>query len=287
LLQAHFSRIPLAAAVAGDVEQILPDACRLLQAMVDVISSNGWLAPALACMELSQMVTQALWNSDSILLQVPHFTKELAKRCEAQKILSVSDLLEMEDQQRLQLLNLEPTKLHSIVEFCNGYPDVDVKFDVLDKDKIVAQQKMVMQVTLTRDPDDEEEEELKGVPIVVAPRYPQPKAEGWWLVVGNQVSNELIAIKRVAFKRRVMQERLEFVAPAQGQHKLMLYFMSDSYLGVDQELAFDLKVAAAPTKADDDDDDEGQGQGQDKKEKVQEKEKDKDKDKKHVHKTKQ
>ena len=29
----------------------------------------------------SQMVTQALWNEDSPLLQLPHFTKKLAAAC--------------------------------------------------------------------------------------------------------------------------------------------------------------------------------------------------------------
>jgi hypothetical protein len=41
-----------------DQKAVLVEASRLLQAMVDVVSSSGWLAPALAAMELSQMVTQ-------------------------------------------------------------------------------------------------------------------------------------------------------------------------------------------------------------------------------------
>ena len=57
----------------------------LLQAMVDVVSSNGWLKPALALMELAQMVTQALWDQDSPLLQIPFVTAEAAARCAARE----------------------------------------------------------------------------------------------------------------------------------------------------------------------------------------------------------
>ena len=33
---------------------------RLIQACVDVVSSNGWLSPALAAMELAQMVSDCI-----------------------------------------------------------------------------------------------------------------------------------------------------------------------------------------------------------------------------------
>lgn len=56
-------------------------AIRLIQACVDVLSSNGWLSPALAAMELAQMVTQAMWSKDSYLKQLPFFTSEHIKRC--------------------------------------------------------------------------------------------------------------------------------------------------------------------------------------------------------------
>uniref|UniRef100_A0A8C0U0R2 SEC63 domain-containing protein n=1 Tax=Cyanistes caeruleus TaxID=156563 RepID=A0A8C0U0R2_CYACU len=70
LLQAHLSRMQLSAELQSDTEEILSKAIRLIQACVDVLSSNGWLSPALAAMELAQMVTQ-----------LPHFTSEHIKRC--------------------------------------------------------------------------------------------------------------------------------------------------------------------------------------------------------------
>ena len=48
---------------------------------MDVLSSNGWLSPALSAMELAQMVTQAMWSKDSFLKQLPHFTSDVIKKC--------------------------------------------------------------------------------------------------------------------------------------------------------------------------------------------------------------
>lgn len=47
-LQAHMSRSPLNPDMAADAREVVGKATRLLQAMVDVISSSGWLNPALA-----------------------------------------------------------------------------------------------------------------------------------------------------------------------------------------------------------------------------------------------
>ena len=52
------SRMQLSAELQQDTELILSKAIRLIQACVDVLSSNGWLSPAIAAMELAQMVTQ-------------------------------------------------------------------------------------------------------------------------------------------------------------------------------------------------------------------------------------
>lgn len=81
LVQAHLSRAHLGPDLAADAAGVVGKAGRLLQAMVDVISSSGWLNPALAAMELAQMTTQGLWQRDPVLMQLPHVTRELAAAC--------------------------------------------------------------------------------------------------------------------------------------------------------------------------------------------------------------
>jgi len=242
LLQSHFTRLPLAGAVAADKEKILPDATRLLQAMVDVLSSSGFLAPALAVMEMSQMVTMGMWNTDSPLLQLPHFDKDMVARCEAAGVTTVPDILDMEDDDWDKVLKLSPARMQDVAIFCNNYPDIEVNFEVEDEDELKSGARVSVSVTLERDPDEEEDEdEVVGIRKVSAPRYPGVKTEGWWLVLGSS-SGELTSIKRVAMKRKSMKASLDFMAPSPGEHTYTLYFMSDSYFGVDQEYEVKIKV---------------------------------------------
>ncbi len=106
LLQTHFSRVALTAALSADQKKVLPDAVRLLQAMVDVLSSKGWLAPAITCMEMSQMLVQGMWNSDPALLQLPHITGEHVAAFAKHSVNTVYDFLEMDDALRTKLLSL-------------------------------------------------------------------------------------------------------------------------------------------------------------------------------------
>ncbi len=249
LLQAHFSRLDLSADLMLDQKKVLEDALRLLQAMVDVISSSGWLNPALAAMELSQMITQAMWDKDSSLLQLPFFDKDLAKACEKEKeVESIFDLMELEDEDRNNLLSFGSREMSAVARACNRYPNVDLSFEVEDKDEIGEGDQVVIVVELER-----EAEEAPGP--VIAPHYPKRKDEGWWVVVGDVKKNSLVAIKRVPLQLR-SKVKVDFVAPEQGVHEYVLYFMCDSYLGCDQEYEFKLDVGEAGEDDDDDDDED-------------------------------
>ena len=80
LIQAHFSRLQLPQDLATDQSVILAKVLNLLNACVDVLSSEGYIN-AMRAMELSQMVVQAVWDvsRDSPLRQIPFFSTDLIR----------------------------------------------------------------------------------------------------------------------------------------------------------------------------------------------------------------
>ena len=62
------------------------------------------------------------------------------------------------------------------------------------------------------------------------------------MVIGDSKTNSLISIKRLTLAQKA-KVKLDFVAPSPGKHGYTLYFMSDSYMGCDQEYKFSLNIA--------------------------------------------
>jgi pre-mRNA-splicing helicase BRR2 len=70
-----------------------------------------------------------MWDHDSVLLQFPHFTKELAQRCqenEGQAMRSIYDLAEMNIDEMQNLLQLSKSHLQDIIGFFKQFPNVDI-----------------------------------------------------------------------------------------------------------------------------------------------------------------
>lgn len=77
--------------------------------------------------------------------------------------------------------------------------------------------------------------ELKGMNLGLAhaPMFPDAKEEVWWLVIGDTEEDSL-AMKKFSLQESSDVE-LKFAAPASGKKNYVLYFISDSYMGFDQE----------------------------------------------------
>eukprot|EP01038_Epipyxis_sp_PR26KG_P008839 gene8839-11930_t len=201
LLQSHLSRFFLTNELVEDQKDIILESTKLLQAAVDVISSQGWLKPALAAMELSQMIVQGQWDKDSVLLQIPHMNSELINSLKSlsEPVLTVFDLLEMDDSVRESVFTLSPEKMSDIAFFCNSYPNIELAYELSDEGEVEEGESILLNVKLTRDIDDDVED-VSTIGRVVCPRFPSKtfRKEGYWLVVGDPANNALFSIKRIA-----------------------------------------------------------------------------------------
>lgn len=216
LLQAHLSRMQLSAELQQDTEIILSKAIRLIQACVDVLSSNGWLSPAIAAMELAQMVTQAMWSKDSYLKQLPNFNKDVIDRCVEKSVESVFDIMEMEDDDRNKLLAMTDAQMADVARFCNRYPNIELSYEVANKDDLHSGANVNIEVKLER------EDEVTGP--VIAPFFPTKREEGWWVIIGDAKSNSLLSIKRLTLQQKA-KFKLDFVAPRPGNYRYEIHLL--------------------------------------------------------------
>ncbi|KAJ9142130.1 Pre-mRNA-splicing factor brr2 [Pleurostoma richardsiae] len=257
LLQAHFSRMQLPIDLAKDQEVILTKILSLLSATVDILSSDGHLN-AMNAMEMSQMVVQAMWDRDSPLKQIPHFTPEVVKAANEYGVKDIFDFMEAMNPEEnpqyealVKRLGLSQKQLAEAAKFTNDkYPDISLEFEVEDPQNIRAGEPSHLNIQIEREVEDDGELDL----TVHAPFYPTKKMENWWLVVGEEGTKTLLAIKRVTVGRK-LNVRLEFTVPTPGEHDLKLFLMSDSYVGVDQEPGFSVTVGEG-MDVDEDDEDE-------------------------------
>uniref|UniRef100_A0A1I7YF31 SEC63 domain-containing protein n=1 Tax=Steinernema glaseri TaxID=37863 RepID=A0A1I7YF31_9BILA len=189
-------------------------------------------------MEVSQMLTQAMYSNDYVLKQLPHCTSDILERCKAKGLNSVWDLMDLEDDERNEVLQMEPAKLADVARFCNSYPAVEVNFKC-ERSEVSIGERVTVNIVVERENDED------GLaPAVVAPLYPDAakrKDEAWWVVLGDKESNELLAIKRVTVNT-TQKFALDFTPTKAGRHEYKLYAICDSYVGVDQEFDIPVKV---------------------------------------------
>uniref|UniRef100_A0A3B4B8F4 Uncharacterized protein n=1 Tax=Periophthalmus magnuspinnatus TaxID=409849 RepID=A0A3B4B8F4_9GOBI len=79
--------------------------------------------------------------------------------------------MEMEDDERTALLQLTDAQMADVARFCNRYPNIELSYEVAEKDNIKSGSPVLVQVQLER------EEEVTGP--VIAPLFPQVSDGGW------------------------------------------------------------------------------------------------------------
>jgi activating signal cointegrator complex subunit 3 len=276
LLQAHFSRAPLPIVdYSTDTKSVLDQAIRILQAMIDVAANEGWLATTLHAAQLLQMVVQGSWASESSLLTLPHLLDDhihllsrafarwnKTRKCGVAGVTCLPELLHVisRDDRFLDLALkqvLNSSQLKDVKGAILGLPVVTVKWQlqchsdsqgrppaatqgVKKYTQLYSDEEYSLRIELTRTT-------LRGAKLAkeakaVAPRFPKPKDEGWFVILGEIDTGELVALKRIGGIRSKSTLTLSFTAPHSGCHIYTLYLISDSYLGLDQQYPLPLEI---------------------------------------------
>lgn len=73
--------------------------------------------------------------------------------------------MELEDEDRIKLLQLGDSEMADVARFCNRYPNIELSYEVANKNRISAGSSVNVTVSLER------EDEVVGP--VIAPFFPQ------------------------------------------------------------------------------------------------------------------
>jgi len=233
LLQAHLSSLALPISdYITDTNSVLDQAVRILQAMVDVAADGGWLFTALNSMHLMQMIMQGQWFTDSTLLTLPHVTPKLVHALARRGVESIPELWTLETQQLNAIVkqHMRDDHVKEFMRVLGQIPVVDMKVSApaaVNEDE----EEVVVKVEL-------EQLNSKDQPrFAHTPRFPKKKEVGWWLVIGQPDTGELLALRRISIRNKA-KVSLTFPPPEEaGQYTYHIYLMCDAYLGIDQQTA--------------------------------------------------
>ncbi|RHY56831.1 hypothetical protein DYB30_002034 [Aphanomyces astaci] len=247
LLHAHLTRKPLSPALRADLNLMLKKSIHLIDGIVEICVSKGWLQSIINAIEFEQHISQALWVKHSSLLQLPHFTEADVKAALVGKnaVRSLAQFIELSEDDRKGMAKMSDDEKAEVNRVCDTIlPNVDVELsvEVEDEDVIAEGDILTVTVKLTR----------KNVPpgdtidLVYAPSFPFPKSERWFVLVGDSRMNHLHAFAKVTSQEREVEEKLRLQAPPKaGTYQLDVWIKSDSYLGLDQRKAVRFTVVAA------------------------------------------
>lgn len=239
LLQCHFGRVAMPVSDYNtDTKSVLDQALRILNAMTDVAADSGFLDTALGCMKLTQMVVQACWDDDDPLDALPHMRKDLRAALAKAGARTVRDVAAMKSAQVVQIAErfLGKQRARAFGRAIDAIPVVELLAPERLQEPIEQGDEAQIQVEIVR-------RRGSSPKTVQAPRFPKNKEEGWWLVLADPGTHELLALKRLPPFGRSMRTMLRFEANfARGLVQLEVMLVSDGWRGVDHEVAVGIEV---------------------------------------------
>ena len=243
LLQAHFERCPLPITdYITDTKSVLDQSIRVLQGMIDISSHKGYLSTTMNLVHLIQMIIQGQWLDQSPLINVPHFEDgEIIRKLANLGVLYLPQLVERCNRdiksffEKVVKHPLPFEDLKDIYRAVEKIPLVEMKYSIVKSN--------TQEAILTGQPLEEGGDAIVMINLkrtnrsnkqfVSISNFPKPKECTWFLMVGNPATNELLAMKRVSFKRYTTKEMTICLPEDFRGQPLEVVLMCDSYIGLD------------------------------------------------------
>lgn len=249
IMVAHMMRNNLGPVLKKDLEHLLEKAGSLLETMAELSftlstmpgSKRMSIDPVFFMIEISQLLTQAMWVHDSNLLMLPHVNSNNIKDFKLGKKARITQV----DDKVLEGIKgkFKPDHALDIQEALRFFPKMKVsakaKIDVDENEGIITEGDVVtLEITIERIHLAEEEE----VGLVHAPKLGRCKYEKLWLFIGEPEKRRLIYMRQFSSVSRVItDDKFKFQVGAhappyflgQGTHKWEVTVKSDSYYDID------------------------------------------------------
>ncbi|KUF95127.1 phosphomutase PMU1 [Phytophthora nicotianae] len=218
----------------GDLNMMLKKAIQLVDGMLEISVMKSWLQTTLNLMEMQQFLTQGLWFKDPPFLQLPHLTESEVKHIVTGKnaVRSMHQYIAMKPEERKGLSGLSEEDRQEVTTVLDMMPhmELQISIGVEDEEFIAEGDIMTVTVKLTR----KNVKEGDTCDLVYAPRFPHPKMERWYCIVGDVKMNHLHAFAKMTSQERVVEQKLQLQAPPKaGTYQLDIFVKSDSYIGLD------------------------------------------------------
>ena len=235
LLQAHFSRIDLPISdYIGDLNSILDQSIRVVQASIDVLAELGFLSSCILMITLLQSIKSARWPEDGPLSIFPGVNTDLerqrANECKTQPYL-------LTDLHKISRSTLSKV-LTSLDVPQDLQPQVSKAISILPHLKIDVMEVNALGLSVAI---------FRLNPVlhnglrVYAPRFPKPQSEGFFVIVGDPVRDELLALKRINWPSKEKPSGSESetklislvkLSPESVERKVDVMVVSDAYVGM-------------------------------------------------------
>ncbi|KAK3050163.1 putative steryl acetyl hydrolase mug81 [Extremus antarcticus] len=253
LLQAHFSRIDLPISdYVGDQNSVLDQSIRIIQASIDVLTELGYLQSCKMMMTLLQCVKSARWPDDGPLAILPNVEVEAEKkRLTAGKkplnLLEATTALRPDIESALKQLNLPNAAQDKTLKDLLRLPQLRVNATNVNA--------LGLSITLARlNPFQDRDYRI------FAPRYPKPQTEGFFALVSDATTGDILTLKRVSWPSPDQNRGGNIGKPSTRamiklpessvERKVKVSVISDSYIGMEWHVE-DVEIPAPPKVVDD------------------------------------